>query len=121
MTDPKTGDMTGVQRTYLAADGSKIERKMIGHWGVVHVTPDEEVCEGLGISEGVENAIAVLTHGWAPVWATMCAGNMSKFPVLSGIEALTIFYDRDESGTGRKAAEDCASRWHNAGREVWLK
>jgi putative DNA primase/helicase len=121
MTDPVTGDTTGIQRTLLENDATKRERMLLGHWGVVRVSPDEDVTEGLGIAEGVECAIAVLLSGWAPVWATCCAGNMARFPLLGGIEALTIFYDRDSSGTGRKAAEDCAERWCAAGREVFLK
>ena len=36
---------------------------------------------------------------------------MAKFPVLTGIEALTLFVDNDECGAGQRAAEECASRW----------
>jgi hypothetical protein len=93
---------------------------MLGRWGVVRVSPDEDVNEGLLLCEGVEDALAALLFGSAPAWATCCAGNMARFPVLAGIEALTIFYDRDESGAGRKAAEECAERWCAAGREVTL-
>jgi hypothetical protein len=120
MTDPVTGDTTGIQRTFVNKDASKKERMMLGRWGVVRVTPDEDVTQGLGISEGVEDALAILCSGWTPAWATCCAGMMARFPVLGGIEALTIFYDRDENGTGRKAAEACAERWYSAEREVWL-
>jgi putative DNA primase/helicase len=34
-----------------------------------------------------------------------------RFPVLSGIEALSIFADHDDSGAGEAAAEACATRW----------
>jgi hypothetical protein len=48
----------------------------------------------------------------------MDAGNLANFPVLEGIESLTIFADRDQSGTGQGAAAECADRWLDAGREV---
>ena len=40
--------------------------------------------------------------------------------MLNGIEALTIFGDNDDdrTGTGEKAARECAARWRAAGREV---
>ena len=116
MTDPLTGDTTGIQRTFIENDAAKRERMMLGRWGIVRVSPDEDVNEGLGLCEGVENAIAVLLSGWVPVWATCCAGNMARFPPLSGIESLTIFHDDDEAGI--KAAETCAQAWAEAGREV---
>jgi Protein of unknown function (DUF3987) len=40
------------------------------------------------------------------------------FPVLSGIETLTILVDNDASGRGRTAALECSARWARAGREV---
>ena len=59
MTDPVTNEPTGIHRTFLNPDGKKIERKMLGRQGVVRITPDEDVTYGLGISEGVEDALAV--------------------------------------------------------------
>jgi hypothetical protein len=41
---------------------------------------------------------------------------MSTFPVLNGIETLTIFADSDAAG--QRAAETCATRWAVAGRAV---
>ena len=71
---------------------------------------------GLGIAEGVEDGLAVLLSGWSPVWAATSAGALAKFPILSGIEALTVFADSDAAGT--KSAETCRDRWLAAGREV---
>ena len=73
---------------------------------------------GLGITEGIENGLGVLLMGWAPVWSATCAGGIDRFPVLSGIEclSLTIFSDDDEIGI--KAAKTCAERWCSAGREA---
>jgi hypothetical protein len=119
MTDPVTNAPTGVHRTFLNSDGTKRERKMLGPRGVIRLSPDEDVTEGLGITEGVEDGLAVLLSGWAPVWATSCAGAIETFPVLSGIEALTIFADNGASGMN--AATACADRWEAAGRDVTIQ
>ena len=56
--------------------------------------------------------------GWSPVWAACSAGGIARFPVLPGVEALTIFADNDDGGAGTRAAEACARRWAEAGREA---
>jgi hypothetical protein len=41
-----------------------------------------------------------------------------NFPVLSGVETLTLLVDNDANGVGQEAAAECARRWSEAGREV---
>jgi hypothetical protein len=118
MTDPVTGEPIGVHRTFLDAHGAKIERKMLGRQGVVRLSPDDSVTTGLGMAEGVEDGIAVLLSGWSPIWVATSAGALARFPVLPGIEALTLFADADEAGI--RAAKSCAKKWRAAGREVCL-
>lgn len=120
MTDAVTGEPRGVQAIYLDQDGRKIERKMRGPSGgaVVRLSPDDAVEYGLAIGEGVETCLAT---GFTPIWATLNAGNMATFPVLSGIDCLTIFADNDASGTGLAAAKTCAERWHAANREAIIR
>ncbi len=89
---------------------------MLGRQGVVRISRDEEVTHGLGLTEGIEDALAILASGWAPVWAATSCGAIERFPVLSGIEHLTIFSDNDEAGT--KAARVCAKRWKASGNEA---
>lgn len=120
MTDTKTGEPRGVHRTALLPDGSgkALPGKMmlgVAMGAVVRLTPGEEVAYGLAVTEGIETALAV---SFRPIWACMTAGNMADFPVLSGIEALTIFADRDHAGM--TAANDCGRRWHAAGVEVTI-
>jgi hypothetical protein len=43
------------------------------------------------------------------VWAATSAGAIAKFPVLHGIESLTIFADAD--ATGLRSAAACQERW----------
>ena len=118
MTDAVSGEPTGIHRTFLDADGMKLERKMLGRQGVVRLSPDDAVTEGLGIAEGIEDGPAVLLSGWGPVWvAGSAALDQAHFPVLGGgIEALTIFADADTPGM--EAAEMCRARWLAASREV---
>jgi putative DNA primase/helicase len=118
MTDPVTNEPCGIHRTFLAPDATKIDRKMLGRQGVIRLTPERDVTEGLGIVEGVEDGLSVLLSGWAPVWAATSAGAIERFPVLSGIQSLTIFADTD--AVGMRAAQACAARWTDADREVRL-
>jgi hypothetical protein len=62
-----------------------------------------------------------MSKGFRPMWATGSTALMAKFPVLSGIEALTIIADHDANGAGERAAAEVASRWREAGKEarVW--
>jgi putative DNA primase/helicase len=91
---------------------------MLGGGGVIRLAPDEDVTIGLGVTEGIENALTIMNRGWSPVWAAGSAGAISTFPVLAGIESLTIFADADENGAGIKAARACGTMWAAAGRQV---
>ena len=92
----------------------------------IKLWPDEEVAAGLVIGEGLEttlSAAARVEHRGTllqPAWAAVDAGNLAKFPVLAGIESLTILVDHDESGRGEAAARECARCWVAAGREAIL-
>ncbi|MGX0962350.1 phage/plasmid primase-like uncharacterized protein [Bradyrhizobium japonicum] len=107
MTDIVTNEPCGVHVTYLDGEGRKIARNMYGRAknAVTRLSADEDVEYGLAIGEGVETCLAT---GFRPIWATLSAGTMAAFPVLSGIECLTVFADNDESGTGLGAAKACA-------------
>lgn len=125
MTDPLSGEPRGVHRTFLARDGGgkapgpMPAKMMAGPAGVVRLAPDGEVTLGLGLAEGIETALAVVQRfGWRPVWAACSAGGIAAFPVLPGIECLTVFADADEAGTG--AARRCCRRWAAAGMEARL-
>jgi hypothetical protein len=118
MTDPLTNEPVGLHRTYLDKSGCKITRKMLGKAGIVRLSPDETVNLGLGLTEGVEDGLAVLLSGWAPVWAATSGAMMAAFPTPSAIESLTLFHDADKTGT--RAAETCAQRWTAAGCQARL-
>jgi hypothetical protein len=124
MTDAVTNKATGVHRTFLNADGTNKknergdnDRKMLGKVGVIRLSPDEDVMMGIGITEGVEDGLAVLLSlPWAPVWAATSAIGIEKFPVISGIECLTVHADLGD--VGKRAALTCLGRWKAAGKEA---
>ncbi len=130
VTAALTGERMTLHRTWLKPDGSgkaDIERPRL-LWpelpkagGVVRLWP--EVTMGLGLAEGIESTLAA-GRFFAPMWATIDAGNLAAFPVLVGIGSLTIFADHDVPNprTGRRAgneaASSCARRWTEAGKEA---
>lgn len=133
MTDPVTGAPVGVHRTYLQHDGrakapvtvrGDVElkaKRIMGTWGVVRLFPDEEIGCGLGIAEGIENALtAAQIIGWGLVWAAGNRDALAKFPPLLGIDFISIFADADDSGVGIQAAQACAERWTLSGREALI-
>ena len=58
--------------------------------------------------------------GYRPVWATGSAGGIAKFPVLSGIDALTVLGETNDNGANERAVKEVAARWHLAKREVFV-
>ena len=113
-----TEAITGVHKTRLTHEGVKVGRKMQGVAGgsAVKLDADDAVTTGLHIAEGVETALAARQLGFRPCWALASAGGIKAFPVLGGVEALTILGENDDAN--RRAVEECAKRWHQAGREV---
>lgn len=89
--------------------------------GVVRLTEDAEVTTVLSLGEGVETCLSAITLGM-PCWAAIDADNLARFPVLDGIERLTIITDHDRNEVGQKAADELKERWAAAGRSVstWL-
>jgi hypothetical protein len=120
-----TDEPVGIHRTALASDGRKIDRMALGRVGAaaIKLSADEEVERGLTIGEGIETTIAGMMLGFKPAWAVGFAGGIRAFPVLGGIECLTILVDHDAPDhngrqAGLQAAQECSQRWTAAGREV---
>src|SRR5207237_3577877 len=114
---------SGLINVYMRADGADRLRDPKGKtsWGraagsAVMLSGFDESTLGLTICEGVETGISLLMADLAPVWCCGGAGNLAAFPVLGGLEALTIAADADASG--QNAAARAAQRWREAGRDV---
>jgi hypothetical protein len=110
-----------IMRTALTPDGCKIDRMGLGPVGgaAVKLSDDADVTMGLVIGEGLETTLAGMVFGFAPAWALGSSGGIRTFPVLSGIEALTILAETDDSGANEQAIRKCFARWSAAGREVY--
>jgi hypothetical protein len=111
-----------VQRTLLTSDGLKasVERPRIttgklGN-GAVQLAEPSDV---LGLSEGVEDALAAFQETGIPTWAALGAGRMSNVVIPLGVRVLHIFADQDEAG--KKAAYATAQDHVGAGRTVFVR
>lgn len=122
-----TGEPQSIHRTALKPDGSGKAvlpdggqaKRMLGtaKGAAIMLSPSDDVTTGLGIAEGIETALTLIAcAGWRPVWAVGSSSNVTEFPVLAGVDELTIFADHDEAG--QRAAEACADRWQSA-RRAW--
>jgi putative DNA primase/helicase len=123
LCDARSGAQRGIQSIFLEPDGrdrlrDKKSKTTTGHFtsAAIMLSEFEEPTLGLYLCEGVETGIALFQEEHHPIWACGPAGNLRNFPVLSGIESLTIAHDTDLPGLD--AAEALAQRWRDADREV---
>jgi putative DNA primase/helicase len=114
------GEPQAVSRTFLDYEGRKLERKFLGPVGAAAIMLDsfDAVTDGLHIGEGAETCLAACQLGLRPTWALGSSGAIAAFPVLAGVESLTILAEHDDASAN--AVEACAQRWYNAGREVLI-
>ncbi len=112
--------ITGVHRTRLTSQGTKVDRRMLGiaAGAAVKLDADADVSMGLAIGEGTETVLAARQIGFRPAWALGSAGAIAAFLVLPGVEALTLLAENDPASD--RAIGQCAERWHAAGREVMI-
>ena len=119
-----TDELTGVHRTALTEHSVKLGRRMLGiaAGSAIKLDADDSVTHGLVIGEGIETTQAARQLGLKPAWALGSVGGIARFPLLAGIECLTILAERNVDGTPNTASEravaECGERWHAAGREV---
>jgi putative DNA primase/helicase len=114
-----TNEPQAVSRTFLDGEARKIERKFLGPVGgaAIKLDSDEDVLGGLHIGEGVETCLAGRQVGLRPSWALGSASAIAAFPVLTGVECLSLLREHDDAN--RRAADACAARWAASGRDVY--
>jgi hypothetical protein len=119
--DIRTNQPCGIHRTFLDGTGCKLDRKMFGRarGAAIKLDADENVTPGLHVGEGFETCLAARLAGFRPVWALGSASAIAAFPVLSGIEAITILGEVNDGGANYRAAQACAERWIAAGQEAF--
>ncbi|GEP06032.1 hypothetical protein MOX02_40700 [Methylobacterium oxalidis] len=115
----RTGEVLGVHRTALSPDGQKLGRRMFGTAAgtAIMLDPEEIVSVGLTIGEGIETCLAARQLGLTPVWALGSVGAIGAFPVLPGIETLSVLAEND-AGASARACQEVGTRWHRADRLV---
>ena len=113
-----------ILRLALTADGGKAGFKPASlalgpaEGCAIKLTPDDEVTAGLTIGTSMESVLAGMMLGFRPAWALGSASRLKTFPVLAGIESLTVLADHEVGGAAQTAARAVAARWVAAEREV---
>ncbi len=130
VTSP-TGELITLHRTYLTEDGRKAPvaatRKLMAYpedlrlagsaIRLARPTPDGT----LGLAEGIETALAVMLMTGEPTWAATSAGMLERFQPPKEVQALTVWADRDRSGTGERSARILADRVSASGLVVEVR
>jgi putative DNA primase/helicase len=121
LRDIHTNEPRAIQRTRLTPDGKKIDRRMLGpsRGAAIKLDADEDVTLGLVVAEGCETGLAARQLGYRPTWALGSSGAIRRFPVVAGIEGLTILAEAGE--TSRKDVQECFERYRSAGRDVIVR
>jgi hypothetical protein len=99
----------------------RIRRMSLGptKGGAIKFGPNDEVSTGLLIGEGIETTLAASRiFEFRPAWSVISKDGIRDFPVLSGIECITVAVDNDASGDGQHAADEMVRRQTARGVEV---
>jgi hypothetical protein len=126
MTHAISGEPRGVHRTALMDDGSgkRIMPDGISAKRMFGLAKGAAVKLGhsdprMGIAEGIETALSAQRIFDMPVWACLSAGGIAGFPIINGLEHLTIFADHDKAGI--RAAVACARHYQKNGIKVEVR
>jgi hypothetical protein len=124
--DIHSNEPRAIHRIAITSGGTLIAKRMLGRVAgcAIKFDADNDIEQGLVIGEGIETCLAARMRGLKPCWALGSAGAIRSFPLLGGIDCLTILVDNDEPDrngrrAGPDAAAECSARWTAAGgREV---
>jgi putative DNA primase/helicase len=107
--------VTGIQRIRLNSDGSLYGRRMRGivHRAAIKFGPaSKQLC----IGEGTETCLAGRQLGFMPAWALGSVGAITFFPLIDGVQQLTIFGEAGNASAD--AIKIAGTRWRRGGRRV---
>jgi hypothetical protein len=129
ITSP-SGELVSIHRTYLTGDGYKATvptvKKLCASAGpllgasikIGSPTRRDDGSLSLGISEGIETALAASALFGVPVWAGVSAHGLARFEPPPNITNVYIFSDNDLSNAGQVAAQKLAQRLTYCGLSV---
>jgi putative DNA primase/helicase len=120
------GMAVGLHRIYLEPDGRKFavdgmpSKKLLKAGDLtgaaVRLAPPTD--GRLWITEGVEDAAAVMALSGIPAWAALSASMMPTVWLPADVSRCYIGADADPAG--QRAAQALAERLHGEGRSVWI-
>lgn len=119
---PHDRKIVAVACTFLTETGEKCPvtkpRLNFGSFGsgAVRLAP---VTDTIGISEGVEKALAAMQLTGIPTWSTAGAGRLASITLPDPVHTVHLFCDNDEPG--RNAAKIAAARYSRTGRKVIVR
>ena len=121
------GRFLGIQRTYLAVDGSgkaSVDpvRASLGSLAGGTVRLAESIDDRLLVGEGIEStAAAALILDWrGGAWAALGTSGLRAVELPAGVHDVVIAADRDAKGGGQLAAAALAERLEAEGRRVLI-
>jgi hypothetical protein len=75
----------------------------------------------IGVSEGIENGLAVREATGCPIWVGISDRIMEKILFWDSISTIVIWEDIEPSGAGHRAALNIREKWHALGKQVIIK
>lgn len=120
------GEPAGLHRIYLEPDGGKFavdglpSKKILkaGDLRGAAVRLAMPTDGRLWITEGIEDAAAVMALSGIPAWAALSASLMPGIWLPDDVDRVYIGADADPAG--QRAAHVLAKRLHGEGRKVWI-
>lgn len=120
----KDNRIVSVHRTFLTETGDKAPvpspKKVMSQCAeirgaAIKLYAPEEV---LGLTEGIETALAVYAITRMPVWSCVSAALMELVDIPASVKHVIIWADLDRSNRGIQAAEKLADRLEKEGKTV---
>lgn len=118
------GKVESFHITYLTPDGYKANveapKKVMSpvtgiNGAAIRLAP---AAEHIAVTEGIENALAVMEGEGLPCWACVSANGIEAFQAPEGVKKISIYCDNDASFTGQAAAFALAKRLVREGVEA---
>lgn len=120
----KDNRIVSLHRTFLTEEGRKANvpspKKVMSACAEIRGAAIKlfEPGETLGLTEGIETALAVYAITRMPVWSCVSAALLELVEIPAHVKHVVIWADLDRSGRGLQAAEKLADRLEKEGKTV---